>query len=250
EKQAAQAQQTAQQQAEKLAADAKRLADEAAQNNDDANLAQQRDAAKKAADEAANQATAAQQALEAKQKELTEATQQAETAKAEMETAKQAADAATAAEKQAQDEQKNVAKRATDLANAAKPKDIDTFAASTPITLVVYEAPIELSAASPAAAIKQGESGEVAVSLKRLLGYNDEVEIQAQAPNGVSGLALKNTKVDAGQTEVKLAIEANAQATPGEHQITVRAKPKYNGQTLEVVQTVAVKIEAVEAEKK
>jgi hypothetical protein len=57
-------------------------------------------------------------------------------------------------------------------------------------------------------------------------------------------------QIAAGQNQGKLVIEAAANATPGNHTLTIRATPRLNGQALPITQTIPVTIQAVEPPKK
>ena len=157
-----------------------------------------------------------------------------------IESAKAAAETVRAAT----EEQKFIDKRATDLANAAKAQELDSFIASDTIIVRVLEAPMEFAAAAPTASIVAGTNGEIPVSLKRLLDFAQPVDVEAQLPTGVTGITLEKTQVAADATAGKIVVKADAKATPGTHAVIVRAKLNYNGQGLQLERPVELKIEA------
>ncbi|HVX10226.1 MAG TPA: PPC domain-containing protein [Pirellulales bacterium] len=227
---------------EKLAADLA-AASQAAETAKQAALkvAADADAAVKAAQAAKQQATADNQA--AAEKALAEAEAKLKTAnEAKAVAEKAAADAAALAKTAA--ELKPVAdKRAADLANAAAPKDVALFWPSTTTAIKITAAPITMTATAPAAAIKLGAQGELPVTVARLYGFADAVQVQAVLPGGVQGVTIAPAPVPAGQADVKLIVQAAANATVGSHAITIKAIAPFNGQQLTVEQPVTVVIE-------
>ncbi len=150
--------------------------------------------------------------------------------------------------KAASDEKKITDKRATDTANAAKPKNINFWTASTPITIRIHEYPITLTALPEATKLKQGEKTELPISITRLVEYAEQVNFSAVI-RGVSGVSIQNVNIPKGQTQIKLPITAAANATPGSHQITLRATMRVNNQALTLEQPFTLEIEKVEAKK-
>ena len=154
----------------------------------------------------------------------------------------EAAKAAAENLRAATEEQKVVDKRATDLANAAKPQEIDSFIASGTLIVRVVEAPITFSA-TPPTAIAAGAAGEIPVAIKRLFDFTQPVDIEAQLPAGVTGITLEKMQLATGAESGKIVVKADAKATPGTHAVIVRAKLNYNGQALQIDRPVEVKIE-------
>ncbi|MCA9057618.1 MAG: hypothetical protein KDA85_03935, partial [Planctomycetaceae bacterium] len=72
--------------------------------------------------------------------------------------------------------------------------------------------------------------------------------VQAQLPGGVSGIRIPNQNIPDGTGEIKLEVEAQATATPGHHQLTLRLQMNFNGQNLILEQPFAVSVtEATDA---
>ncbi|HVA49203.1 MAG TPA: PPC domain-containing protein [Pirellulales bacterium] len=227
---------------EKLAADlaaASQVAETAKQAA--VKAAAEADAALKAAQVVKQQATAETQ--EAADKALAEAEAKLKAANDARAAAEKAADDAAALAKAAAELKPAADKRAADTANAAAPKDVALFWPSTSTAIKITAAPITMTATAPAAAIKLGAQGEVPVKIERLYGFGEAVQVQAVLPGGVQGVTIAPLPVPAGQAEVKLIVQAAANATPGTHAITIKAIAPFNGQQLAVEQPVMVLIE-------
>jgi hypothetical protein len=65
----------------------------------------------------------------------------------------------------------------------------------------------------------------------------------------VSGLNIPQAAIAQGQNQGVLIIEAGASATPGQHNLSLSAVPKFNNQDLPVAQDVMLTIEKVEPAK-
>jgi len=254
---AAQAAETARTAAEQAVTNAgnaaKEAADKAAQakaaaaaNASDANLAAAATAAQKAADDAAaavqvamtnrNVATKALEDAQAKAQAASEAKAAADEKAAEAaERARLAAELKAAADK-----------KATDLANAAKPQKRNVPVVSTPATLKITAAPITMAVARPGTPLKQADKLELNVTINRLYAFNGAVNVSTVLPPGVGGLSIANASIAGGQNQTKLTCTASADATPGQHTITVRATLNFNGQNLTVDEPVELTIQAVQ----
>lgn len=149
--------------------------------------------------------------------------------------------------KQATDARAAAEKRAADAVNAAKPKDLNLGVASNPLTVTVTPAPVRVSLPTPAAPLALGSKLELPVQIERLYDYADTVELEAVIPGGVRGLKIAKTTVPAKQTAGKLVCEAAADATPGTHALTLRARVRFNGQTLQVDQPLPITVAPAKA---
>ncbi|MCO6458836.1 MAG: hypothetical protein J5I93_26310, partial [Pirellulaceae bacterium] len=219
--------------------------------------------------EAANAVTAARNAKAAADKLLADATAAgadadklktamagvaaADKALAEAEVReKAAADAKTLADQQAAEKAQRAQlaaelktqtdQMAVNLENAAKPQKRNVPVISTPVTLKITPAPITL-AAVPAVTVKQGEKAEATINIARLYGYTAQVNLNVVLPAGVGGLSIPNAAIPANQTQAKLAIDAAASATEGQHELTVRATLNLNGQNLTVDQPLRLVVQ-------
>ncbi|MBC8352824.1 MAG: pre-peptidase C-terminal domain-containing protein [Planctomycetes bacterium] len=220
----------------------------AAAKPDDAALKNAVTAADKVTTDAIAKAKVATDAAIAANKALEETQAKAKDATEKKAIADKAAEEATAFVKAAADEKKVTDKRATDTANAAKAKNINYWTASTPVTIKIHEYPVTFAALPEATKIKQGEKIELPISIARLVEYKDQVSFTTVV-RGVSGLTLPNVNIPANQSQIKLAITAAANATPGKHEITLRATMRVNNQTLTFDQPFNLEIEKVEPKK-
>jgi hypothetical protein len=206
-----------------------------------------KDAAAAAAKQAA-EADARAKDLAAKHDAANAAAEQAAAQSMAAETEKTAATAAAEeADKQAKlvdEEKKRVDKELADLTNAAKPKDVNLLVISTPVVIRVAEAPIEMTPQAPGGPLKQNEKTEITANVTKLFGYDEETDLDVVLPKGLAGLKVAPVKIPKGQTQGKLVVEAAANATPGAHTLQIRARVKFNGQTLEVLRPVPLVIEA------
>jgi hypothetical protein len=220
----------------------------AAAKPDDANLKNAVVAAQKAAIDAAAKTKAATEAAATTLQTFQEAQATAEANTIKKVAADAAAVKTAAFAKAATDEKRITDKKATDTANAAKPKNINYWTASTPITIKIHEYPVTLAELPQATKLKQGEKTELPISITRLVEYSEQVSFSTVV-RGVSGLSIQNVNIPKGQTQIKLPITAAANATPGSHEITLRATMRVNNQTLTLDQPFTLEIEKVEAKK-
>ena len=93
--------------------------------------------------------------------------------------------------------------------------------------------------------LKQGDKIELPIAITRLVDYADAVSFSTVV-SGVSGLSSQNVNLSKDQTQITLPITAAANATPGRHQIVLRATMRVNNQTLTLDQPFALEIEPVE----
>ena len=113
---------------------------------------------------------------------------------------------------------------------------------STPIQLRVVDTPLKIAASN--AVVKAAAKIEVPVSLERLYGFADAVEITVEFPKGVTGLAVEKLSIAKDQKEAKLQVAATDKAPVGDHSITIRAKAKFNNIDVQASQQIVLKIEA------
>ncbi|HEX7445969.1 MAG TPA: pre-peptidase C-terminal domain-containing protein [Pirellulales bacterium] len=207
----------------------------------------------------ANSLEAAKQGLAVEEdaaKKATEAKAAAEKAQADAASkAKSAAEAKTAAEKEATEADAKLkaagkAKTAADKAfsdakNAAQPRNRNIGFPSSVVTVKVAAAPMTLALSAPPV-LKQGEKIEVPVTITRLFGFTNQVQISVSAPGGVSGLSIPQLVIPENQTEGKLMISANDKATSGNHELKVQANLQFNNQGLQVLDKLPLTVEKAE----
>lgn len=225
---------------EAKAAAEKKAADSAAAMQKAVELAT---AADKAAQEAAEKAKAAMAAKAAADKAAADAAAQAKAAVDEKAAAEKAATESEAKAKQAAEVQAAVAKAVEAATNQAKPKAINLATPSPTVTLKITPAPITMNAMPPAT-LKPGQSLEVPVTINRLYGYNDAVQLKSKLPPAAKGLKIAEVTIPAGQTAGKIVIEAAGDAAVGSHALNLTAVGKFNGQELSVAETVTLNVEA------
>jgi hypothetical protein len=235
--------------AAKAAADALTAA-KAAAAADTANTALA-DAAK-AAETVANDAAAAQKKAE---EELAAADKALVDAQAAAKTAEDARVASEAALKAATDKltaanqfKAQLDQRVNQVKQANQPQDKQFAIASTPIKLKIVASPINVTAANPPAAVKQGEKQELIAKLERLYGFAEQIELRFEPPQGVPGISAPQVNVPNGQAEGKLEITTAANAPPGAHVCIVRARGRFNNVQVESTTNVTITVEAKPAQ--
>lgn len=208
--------------------------------------------AAKAAEAASAVAAEAQKTAEA---ELAVADKALVDAQAAAKTAEDARVASEAALKAATDKvtQANQFKQQHDqkvnqVKQANQPQDKQFAIASTPIKLKIVATPINLTAANPPAAVKQGEKQELIAKLERLYGFAEQIELRFEPPQGVPGISAQQVNVPNGQAEGKLEINAAANAPPGQHVCVVSARGRYNNVQVESKTNVTITVEAKPAQ--
>lgn len=197
-----------------------------------------KDAATKAAADAAQAVKAAEQADEAAKKTAADAAKAAEEAKVKAEADLKATQDKA---KQAEEWKKQVDKRLDDAKKAAAPKDLNLALVSTPIKLKISSAPFTLAPAA-GVTVKQSEKAPLAVKLERLFGFAEAVDLTLEAP-GIAGLTAAKLTVAKEQGEANLELSTDKNTPAGEHTATIRAKGKFNNMNVEASVPVVIKIE-------
>jgi hypothetical protein len=235
---------------------------EARQKEIDATIAELQEKAKQTAEAKTKTSQAAQEAANVvKQKEQAVAAakpEEAEKANQELAAAREALTAAEEAKKKSEEEDRqtqDLVKQAGERKkqidaqvgevkkNNAK-KEINAFVISTPVKLRVHPDPIQPTAAAPPAAIKQESKAEVTVTVSRLYGFDDQVEVTLEPPGGVNGISAPKITIPKEQTEGKLEITAAGNATVGDHTMNLRFRVRFNNVQLDEMVPLPVKIEA------
>lgn len=145
--------------------------------------------------------------------------------------------------KRAADARQAAAKRATDLAAAAKPKNVNVLLTSTTMTVAVAEAPLAVRLRTHPASLKAGGKSELQVEVERLYGYTGPVELEVIVPGGAKGLKAAKATIAGDQTGGAVPLEAGAEAATGEHELTLRARVRFNNQNLQIDVPQKVKVE-------
>lgn len=229
--------------AEQKVAQAKKEADA---NKDD-------DGKKQALENAQKELTQRQTEQQDKAKKLEEANKKLEEAKKNNEAAQKSKQETETAYNEAEENRKKADgykrqadARAKDVKNKNKPRDLDLFAVSSPVRIRVAEHPLKVTVKSPAGKVKQGEKLEIPVSIERLYGFTEKVDLQLELPGGAKGIGAKNISIDKGKKEAKIELSANADATPGSHTATIKLRHRFNNVNLEPSVPVTFEVEAAE----
>lgn len=211
-------------------------------------------ALKTAAANAAQAVTDATTKLKTLQDEQAAAVKLLEIAQTNQKTAEEAkakADEASRAAAALLQEAQRLKQQADQLAqqkqNEANPQNRNLWTPSTPVTIKIAEFPVTLAGLPETATVKQGAMLELPVNLTRLYGFDQPVNFQVILPGGVGGIGVQNLQLPNGQPDGKLVLNAQANATPGTHSVTVRTQMNWNGQNLQFDRTVAVTVEEVKA---
>ncbi len=216
---------------------------------DDAGFKQQFEAAQKALAEATEKAKVATEAMATAAKNL----EAAQVKQKEMTDAKTKADQdlqkAQQFQQEAQQEKQRSDQRYQQLQQQANQRGYNLIIPSTPVTLKIAEYPINLTSPTEKLMVKQGEKLEIPFKVERLYGFNQNVNTQLILPGGVGGLQIQNVNLDANQTEGKITIMAQPNATPGDHAVTFRADLNFNGQGLSLNRPFVLAVQQVEPAK-
>jgi hypothetical protein len=218
--------------ARQLADDLRKNADEAAAKVRSADAPVARSAGEKLVDEiaAAKREVAQAEAAFAHASEAkSQAEAQAKTALAasqQLESAKKAADAKLAQAQQ-----------------AAAPRSLTDFPASTPLLLTVKAAPMDLSATvAKGGELKRGARLEVKVKVRRSRGFKGAVTLGLPLPPGVVGIRADAVTIPVGKTDGVLTVIADKSAPAGAvANLVVRGAAEFEGRA-EVDAPISLKI--------
>jgi hypothetical protein len=226
--------------------------------------------AAKAKSEAAPEDAALKTALVAAEKALTEtsekmkaATNMATEAATKLETMTKeqmaASEAKKVADQKAQEAQKfqqqatqqkqQADQKAQQAQQQANNRNVNHLIYATPITIRVADYPVKLKLAAEQFNVKQGEKVEVPISIERLYEFNQQVNVQAVQPQGVSGLQINNASIPNGTADGKIMITAQPNATVGNHVINLRVTLNFNGQNLTFDRSFNLAVEEVKPAK-
>ena len=207
-------------------------------------MAKAKEAADKAAAEAAAKAKTAAEAQVVADKAAVDAAAKAKTTAEAKAAADKAAVEAAAKSKAAVDLKTVADKRATDTTAAAAPKDVALFWPSTTATLKITAAPITLTVTPPAAAVNKGRQVEIPVALDTTLRLCrcDRV--------GSCGTCRSRRAVTiavaAGAERRKACDRGRGRCHARQPQSGRKAIATFNGQKLPADQVVPIVVEKVE----
>jgi len=124
------------------------------------------------------------------------------------------------------------AKSTLDAANKANnPQKRKVRVESEPIIVRIASSAIDFDGpvAPEKARLTQGGSVEVPVKIKRLFGFDAEVELKVALPKDAKQLKTGDAKIAKGASEAKVKIEAAAGASPRQIEVTIEANGKFGG---------------------
>ena len=192
---------------------------------------------KKKNGEAADKKAEAEKALKAAE----EKNQTAQKAKQDADTA---AKAAADIQKKADAYAKKVDNELKNVTNQNKPGDINLYVVSSPVVLKVHPHPLKITAPSTLGKLQPEKTLELPVSIERLYGFDDKVDVELQLPNGVKGISVDKASIDKGKKDAKLTLKAGKDLTPGTHTATLRFRLRFNNVSLVAEQPVTIEAEA------
>lgn len=137
-----------------------------------------------------------------------------------------------------------IEKKIVDLKKNNAAKDVNFAIVSTPVRLRVAKSPFKFAAETANVAIKVGQKAELPLALQKLYGFDDNIEITLEPPQGSKGLSAPKITINKGAADGKLEINIGADATPGDYTATVRGKAKFNNVNVEATSSVVIKVEA------
>lgn len=135
----------------------------------------------------------------------------------------------------------------TALREKSKPADLKISAPSTRVTMTITPAPFEFVLSTDKVSVKPGSKVEIPVTIKRLYGFNDPVNVLFVGVHNISGINALQVTIPTGQSEGKLVIETYAGTPPSTHMSAVMASTVYNGQTLSIKPDLKFTIEPADS---
>ncbi len=174
-------------------------------------------------------------ALEKTMQEQTAAMQAKETADEALKNAQQF-------QTLAQQQKQQADQKANQLQQQSTSRAFNHLIFATPVTIKVDDYPIKLTGPPEKLMVKQGESAEIPLGIERLYGFNQAITVQAILPSGVAGLQIPNASIAAAATQAAVAVTTQPNATPGDHQLTLRLTFNFNGQNLTLDRTCVLTV--------
>jgi hypothetical protein len=122
-------------------------------------------------------------------------------------------------------------KRLQDVTNVNKAKNVNLTVPSTPVMLIIKEAPAEIAANVPGGGnLKRGETMEAKVTISRKVGFDGPVNVTLVLPPGVGGVRAEPLTIPADQSEGVLKITAGEESPEGKlENVVIRGEMEYRG---------------------
>lgn len=232
------------QQAAKQAADAAVAAKDAA-GKDPANegLKTAAENAQKAADEAAAQQKAAEEKFQAAEKALKDSQEKAKAEEEKRVKAEADLTAATNKANQAAQFKQQLDQRVNQIKQANQKKDVQVGLISTPVKVKIVPSPLVLKSAAPASAVPAGNKVDIPVTFERQFGFDKQVEVFIEVPNGLKGLQNAKIDVPADKADGKFEYTPGKDCPPGEYKLTLRLRGRWNNCQCDTVGDVTLKVD-------
>lgn len=145
----------------------------------------------------------------------------------------------------AQAELPQIAKRATDLANIAKPSEIEVFAASPPLVIRVHDLPVKLEVASTVV-VQSGIDQDIPITFERMFDCKEPISVAVKLPAGIAGLGIATVIVPGSEQSGILVAKTTRETPPGEYHLVLVTRVTYNGQDLEAERPLLIRVETRE----
>jgi hypothetical protein len=118
---------------------------------------------------------------------------------------------------------------------------------SPPLKLTVTASPIRLAVGAAAEPARAGTKVELPITLERLYGYNESVQVRLSIPSELNDIRAGVVTIPRGKSEGKLAVTLGEAATLGAHRLTVTAIARLGGQELSTTQETVLTVEPAAA---
>jgi hypothetical protein len=139
--------------------------------------------------------------------------------------------------------QNDAAKAAVDAQlKAMAPKEVTAYGYSTPIDLKVTASPITVTPPAPVASIKAGAKVDVPVTITRLYGFAEQVDLTLAAPQGVAGFTAAGAAIAKDKSQGSIALQLSPDVKPGDYTLTLAASLKQNNRPVKVELPLVVKV--------
>ncbi len=131
----------------------------------------------------------------------------------------------------------------TAVTNQNKPADINLYVASSPIVMRVHAHPLKITAPQALGKLQPEKTLELPVSIERLYGFEDKVDLELELPNGIKGLSVDKASIDKGKKDAKLTLKAAKDLTPGTHTAKLKLRLRFNNVSLVAEQPITIETE-------
>jgi hypothetical protein len=195
---------------------------------------------------AARQADA-QKLLSAAKSEVSRLQQAALDAEQQKDAAKAAVTEATKRSQAVDAQKKSLDQALTEIKKFNAPKDMSFVVISTPIRVRIVDSPLTWTHIPDEIQMAQEGQAELPVALARHYGFDGEVQLTLEFPEGVSGLTSSGMKLAPGENQTTVRIAANKQAPSGRHPLTLRARAKFNNVDVQTTKSIELQIEQPKA---